>query len=161
MSKYEKEIEQFLESESVKIDYGTFELEFEKGKSPFIHLLYKGLPIDTLENYLIITEEYLQQLFEKYEYYPKEYFEDKLTKTDKRIKKVKIKRELIDKIKDLHKMSIEIKKIMELYEEAFNTKEEHLFREHEISLELTHLDEVIKKLNKYTEYNNNNNNNDF
>lgn len=154
MSKYEKEIEQFLESGSVKIDYGTFELEFEKGKSSFIHLLYKGVLIDTVEGYSIATDVYLQELFEKYEYYPKEYFEDKLLEADKRIKKVKIKRELIDKIKDLHKMSIEIKKIMELYEEAFNTKEEHLFREHEISLELTHLDEVIKKLNKYTEYNN-------
>lgn len=161
MSKYEKEIEQFLESESVKIDYGTFELEFEKGKSPFIHLLYKGLPIDTLENYLIITEEYLQQLFEKYEYYPKEYFEDKLTKTDKRIKKRKIGNEILNKTKDLHELSSEIEKIIKLYEEAFNTKEEYLFKEYEIGLSITHLDEVIQKLNKYTEYNNNNNNNDF
>ncbi|AGR48284.1 hypothetical protein SEP1_157 [Staphylococcus phage phiIBB-SEP1] len=161
MSKYEKEIEQFLESESVKIDYGTFELEFEKGKSPFIHLLYKGLPIDTLENYLIITEEYLQQLFEKYEYYPKEYFEDKLTKTDKRIKKRKIGNEILNKTKDLHELSSEIEKIIKLYEEAFNTKEEYLFKEYEIGLYITHLDEVIQKLNKYTEYNNNNNNNDF
>ncbi len=54
-------------------------------------------------------------------------------------------------------MSMEIEKIIKLYEEAFNTKEEYLFREHEISLEIEYLDEVIQKLNKYT----NDNNDDF
>lgn len=146
MSKYEKEIKQLEETGTVKVDYGNFEVEFSEELNKMVYdIVYKGLNIETYR-YL----EDVKELMEKYEYYPIEYFEDKLLEVDKRIKKVKIKKELREKLEDMFETSKDIVNIITMYEESFKPKEdEFLLRQNESTRELYFLEDAIHMINKH------------